>query len=441
MQKSQFINLSNTIIQILSTNPTFKKRVVNETARISNLGLQQDYQTYQDFCSSFYSQLPQNLKNQIGIYFQLPSNSKGSKSLNSIKSGLTPNTQTVSEAITSQVYHDKRFIVSLIFSCPYSSNTTTDYFIEQAFQKLVTNKAFYLPISLQKSLDQNFNQKFRVLKANNAGFELEVENDNQAKKQIIFRVADTQAYLQSLRDLELFMNQNNVFQQNLDLAIQIVEQILNQQNPDIQRGNQTNQIRIHDDLYQIDIQARQYFLHQIDATSQKIQNSIVFHSPEGLFQKTQDLATNSNSNLNYELQFTDLQEPNSKVQTESQSLSSVATPTNQNPISPTSNFDSNLSSSLGSLSQSLTNQEVAPTSSTASLETSEQVQDQSPTALSLASSLVPGIRRLPVAQMSNQPSQNSKSFTTQLSNFYNNNKRGIYPAIGALSGLVTLFLV
>jgi len=284
---------------------------------------------------------------------------------------------------------------------------------------------------------QNSNLYYKIKDPSNASFTLEIKNPiSQITKDFSFLTSNQSSYQEEIQNLDEFLSQNQIIEADLDLAMEIVNQILNQQIQGVSRSNQRNQFYINQNLYQVEVNQQEYFLKQINLVGQNVSNQFVFNQAQDLSQKVNQLALNTG--LPNQAQNQD-QEQDPQLDQLTTEIEAINQERNQAQNADIPVFQSLMPASLSSAQTS------SSQAQTSVAQTQTQTQSSaSPSALQMASSMIPGVRRFPFAQTPNQAGQSNQnanqSFGSKISNFYNNNKRAIPPTIGSISGLIYVIM-
>ena len=450
MQKQTFIQITENFIQsFASLNNSEQKRVIKMAQFQVPSSLNPNYKEYKNYCQAFINALPVQIKQAFAPTSASMDGIQAPSGLDEQSSNLfqadnqeqsQPQAQAQDTSSSQEqnsglplTYQDKRFIVSFVKAFPFRfQKVMTDNFVSTAFKALAQNKVYFLPFSLRSFL-QNSNLDYKIKDPSKASFTLEIKNPiSQITKDFSFLTSNQSSYQEEIQNLNEFLSQNQIIEADLDLAMEIVNQILDQQIQGVSRSNQRNQLYINQNLYQVEVNQQEYFLKQINLIGQNVSNQFVFNQAQDLSQKVNQLALNTNS-PNQDLS-QDLEQ--SSIQAEALNQERTQAQNTDIPVSQRLTPSSLSSTQTGIQSQSQTQ-----------AQTQTQTQSQSsgsPSGLQLASSMLPGVRRMPFAQMPTQPgatSQNpSRSIGAKLSNFYKNNRRAIPPAIGSISGLIYVIM-
>ena len=312
MQKQTFIQITENFIQsFTSLSNSEQKRVFKMALFQVPSSLNPSYKEYKNYCQAFVNALPVEIKQvfaptsasqELDIQAPSPVDQQGSNLQADNKSQSQSQAQDQDTGSASQeqssglplAYQDKRFIVSFIKAFPYRfQKVMTDNFVSTAFKALVQNKVYFLPFSLRSFL-QNSNLDYKIKDPSKASFTLEIKNPiSQITKDFSFLTSNQSSYQEEIQNLDEFLSQNQIIEADLDLAMEIVNQILNQQIQGVSRSNQRNQLYINQNLYQVDVNQQEYFLKQINLVGQNVSNQFVFNQAQDLSQKVNQLALNT----------------------------------------------------------------------------------------------------------------------------------------------------
>ena len=322
MQKQTFIQITENFIQsFASLNNSEQKRVIKMALFQVPSSLNPSYKEYKNYCQAFINALPVQIKQAFAPTsasmdpMQAPSG-LDEQSSNFLQADNQEQSQPQAQAQaqaqdtgSSQeqnsglplAYQDKRFIVSFVKAFPFRfQKVMTDNFVSTAFKALVQNKVYFLPFSLRSFL-QNSNLDYKIKDPSKASFTLEIKNPiSQITKDFSFLTSNQSSYQEEIQNLDEFLSQNQIIEADLDLAMEIVNQILDQQIQGVSRSNQRNQLYINQNLYQVEVNQQEYFLRQINLIGQNVSNQFVFNQAQDLSQKVNQLALNPNS-LNQDL--------------------------------------------------------------------------------------------------------------------------------------------
>ena len=427
MQKQTFIQITENFIQsFTSLSNSEQKRVYKMALFQVPSSLNPSYKEYKNYCQAFINALPVEIKQAFA-----PSSTSST-----ISDSQAPSPVEEQSSGLPLSYQDKRFIVSFVKAFPYRfQKVMTDNFVSTAFKALVQNKVYFLPFSLRGFL-QNSNLDYKIKDPSKASFTLEIKNPiSQITKDFSFLTSNQSSYQEEIQNLDEFLSQNQIIEADLDLAMEIVDQILNQQIQGVSRSNQRNQFYINQNLYQVEVNQQEYFLKQINLIGQNISNQFVFNQAQDLSQKVNQLALNTDlpNQTQDQEQDQDPQLEQSSSQIEALNLERTQAQNADIPVSQP-------------LMPSGTSQPASPGQSQSQSQAQSQTQGSaSPSALQMASSMIPGVRRMPFAQTATQPNtidQNAnQSLRGKFSNFCKNNRRAIPPVIGSISGLIYVIMV